>query len=55
MVYIYGFELIPSKADYNKTNGIFGNWNDNEEDDLKYLRNSLTIAENREAFFESFK
>jgi hypothetical protein len=54
-VYIYGFELIPSKADFQKTNGIFGSWNDNQNDDQKYLRNSITVAPNQEAFFDSFK
>jgi hypothetical protein len=54
-VYIYGFEIIPSKADFRKTNGIFGSWNDDQTDDLKYLRNSFTIAANEDAVFDSFK
>ena len=54
-IYMWGLEVIPSKADYNSTNGIFGNSNGNSNDDLKFIRNTNTTAVNMEEFFESFK
>lgn len=52
---MYGFEIVPSKADYKSTNGIFGNSNGIYTDDLKYLRNTNNVARNMDEFFESFK
>ena len=54
-IYMWGLEIIPSKADYNSTNGIFGNSNGNSNDDLQFIRNTNTTAVNLEEFFESFK
>jgi hypothetical protein len=51
---MYGLEIIPSKADYNSTNGIFGNSNGNSNDDLRYLRSTNTLALNIEEFYESY-
>lgn len=52
--YMYGFQIIPSKADYNQLNGIFGNYNGNSSDDIKFLRNTNTVANSDIEFFNSF-
>jgi hypothetical protein len=52
--YMYGFQIIPSKADFNQLNGIFGNYNGDSSDDVKYLRNTNTNANNDIEFFDSF-
>ena len=52
---MYGFEVVPSKGDYNQTTGIFGNSNGNPTDDLVFTRNTAKVAKNLEEFFESFK
>ena len=52
---MYGFEIVPSKGDYNQTTGIFGNSNGNSADDLVFARNTAKVAKNLEEFFESFK
>ena len=52
---MWGFEFIPSKSEFNSTDGIFGSWNKNKNDDLKYLRNSTTTAKNQTEFFNSFE
>lgn len=52
---MYGFEIVPSKGDYNQTTGIFGNSNEDSTDDLVFTRNTAKRAKNLEEFFESFK
>lgn len=54
-LYMYGLEIIPSKGDYNHTSGIFGNSNGDSSDDLVYLRNTTSVANSLDEFFESFK
>jgi len=52
---IWGFQFVPSKSEFNSTDGIFGTWNNKKTDDLKYLRNSSTIAQNPIEFYNSFE
>ena len=52
---MWGFQFIPSKSEFNSTDGIFGNWNSKKSDDLKYLKNSTTIARNPNEFYNSFE
>ena len=52
---MWGFQLIPSKSEFNSTDGIFSNWNNNQNDDLKYLRNSTTLAKTQTDFYNSFE
>jgi hypothetical protein len=52
--YMYGFQIIPSKADYNQLNGIFGNFNEDSSDDIKYIRNTNIPANSEIEFFNSF-
>jgi len=33
-IYGYFFQITPSKLDFNKTTGIFGNYNDDSADDF---------------------
>ena len=54
---MYGLEVIPSKADYGYTSGVFGNSNGNPEDDID-LNLSLPVFVFRyatDAFLEKFK
>ena len=52
---MWGFQFIPSKSEFNSTDGIFSTWNNNQNDDLKYLRNSTTIAKTQTDFYNSFE
>ena len=52
---MWGFQIVPSKSEFNSTDGMFGNWNSKKDDDLKFLRNSTSIAENQTEFYNSFK
>lgn len=47
------FTIVPSKADFGRTGGILGNWN-NLDDDLLYLRNTNTSA-TESAIFNSYR
>ncbi len=49
---MYGFEIVPSKADYGYTRGIFGNSNGNPNDDIVF-RSGTNIAS--DSFLEGFK
>jgi hypothetical protein len=48
------FNIIPSKLDAGKINGLFGNYNGNPSDDFQKTRNGNT-ANNQDDFFNSFK
>jgi hypothetical protein len=50
--YMYGFEVIPSKADYGYTSGVFGNSNGDPEDDIVFDDSKYFASE---AFLEKFK
>ena len=52
---MFGLDIIPSKADYGKTSGAYGNSNGNPDDDLVYLRNTNIEANSLEQYLESFK
>lgn len=52
---MWGYQLIPSKADFGQTSGIFGNWNNNVNDDLKYLKGTTTVASSLPIFHSSFE
>ena len=52
---MWGFQIVPSKSEFNSTDGMFGNWNGKKNDDLKFLKNSTTIAKNLTEFYDSFK
>ena len=52
---MWGFQIVPSKSEFNSTDGMFGNWNGKKNDDLKFLKNSTTIANNLTEFYNSFK
>lgn len=52
---MYGLGIVPSKSDNSLINGVFGNANGDSIDDLKYLRNSKTVANSQDEFLESFK
>jgi hypothetical protein len=55
-LYMYGLEVIPSKADYGYTSGVFGNSNGNPDDDIEF--NSYPVFVYRyasDAFLEKFK
>jgi hypothetical protein len=52
---MWGYQLIPSKADFEQTSGIFGSWNNNVNDDLKYLKGTNTIASTLPLFHSSFE
>jgi hypothetical protein len=49
---MYGFEVIPSKADYGYTRGVFGNSNGDPEDDIVFDETNYYASE---AFLEKFK
>jgi hypothetical protein len=49
---MYGLEVIPSKADYGFTSGIFGNSNGNPEDDIVFIPNTNIASD---SFLEQFK
>ena len=49
---MYGLEVIPSKADYGFTKGVFGNSNGNPDDDIVF-RPNMNIAS--DSFLEGFK
>ena len=51
-VYMYGLEVIPSKADYGYTRGVFGNSNGDPNDDIVF-RSNTNIAS--DSFLEGFK
>lgn len=53
--YWWGFEIVPSKADFGKSTGLFGNFDGNYYDDLIYLRDGKTIASSLDAYLDSFK
>lgn len=48
------FNIIPSKLDAGKINGLFGNYNGNSNDDFQKARNGNTVN-NQDDFFNSFK
>jgi hypothetical protein len=53
---MYGLEVIPSKADYGYTSGVFGNSNGDAEDDIDYNSNSQFIYRYAsDEFLEKFK
>jgi hypothetical protein len=52
---MWGYHLIPSKADFKQTSGIFGSWNNDVNDDLKYLKGTTTIASSLPIFHNSFE
>ena len=47
-------DINPSKSDYGITNGLFGNFNDNKNDDFIYLRNSINKGKETD-ILNSFK
>ena len=51
-VYMDGFAVIPSKADYGHTKGVFGNSNGDPFDDIVF-RSNTNIAS--DSFLEEFK
>ncbi len=53
---MYGLEVIPSKADYGYTSGVFGNSNGDPNDDIEFNSNPLFIYPYAsDAFLEKFK
>ncbi len=53
---MYGLEVIPSKADYGYTSGVFGNSNGNPEDDIEFNSNPLFVYPYAsDAYLEKFK
>jgi len=51
-LYMYGLEVIPSKADYGFTSGVFGNSNGNATDDIVFRPNTNIASD---SFLEQFK
>ncbi len=49
---MYGLEVIPSKADYGQTSGVFGNSNGDQSDDIIFRPNTNIASD---AFLEKFK
>jgi hypothetical protein len=49
---MYGLEVIPSKADYGYTSGVFGNSNGVANDDIVFDDSNYFASE---AFLEKFK
>jgi hypothetical protein len=47
-----GLEVIPSKADYGYTSGVFGNSNGNANDDIIFDSNGYYVSD---AFLEKYK
>ncbi|CAF0919356.1 unnamed protein product, partial [Brachionus calyciflorus] len=47
-------DINPSKSDFGITNGLFGNFNDNKNDDFIYLRNSINKGKETD-ILNSFK
>ena len=55
-LYMYGLEVVPSKADYGSTSGVFGNSNGNSEDDIELNSNPIFIYPYAsDSFLEQFK
>ncbi len=53
---MYSLEVIPSKADYGYTSGVFGNSNGDPNDDIEYNSNPVFIYPYAsDAFLEKFK
>lgn len=52
---MWGYNVIPSKADAGQTTGLFGNFNGNYNDDMKYLKGTTTVAASDSAVYASFK
>ena len=42
-LYMYGLEVVPSKADYGYTSGVFGNSNGDPEDDIEFNSNPTFV------------
>ena len=49
---MYGLEVIPSKADYGFTKGVFGTSNGNPDDDIVFRPNTNIASD---SFLEGFK
>lgn len=47
-------DINPSKADFSKIGGLFGNWNNDKNDDFVNLRNSNNSG-TEEQILNSFK
>jgi hypothetical protein len=54
---MYGLEVVPSKADYGFTSGVFGNSNgDPNDNDMEYdSRPTFIYPYASDAFLEKFK
>ena len=53
---MYGLEVVPSKADYGSTSGVFGNSNGDSEDDIEFNSNPTFIYPYAsDSFLEQFK
>jgi hypothetical protein len=53
---MHGLEVIPSKADYGFTSGVFGNSNGNPDDDIEFNLNPVFVYPYAsDAFLEKFK
>ena len=51
-----GLDVIPSKADYGYTSGVFGNSNGDAEDDIEFNSNPIFVFPYAsDAFLEKFK
>ena len=53
---MYGLEVVPSKADYGYTRGVFGNSNGDPEDDIEFNSNpTFVYPYASDAFLEKYK
>lgn len=48
------FSIIPSKLDSGNVKGLFGNYNNNPNDDFSVGRNGVAVNSD-DAFFNTFK
>lgn len=48
-------DISPSKADFGKISGLFGNWNGDYNDDFNSVRNSAVPGASESDIFESHR
>ncbi|CAF0960987.1 unnamed protein product, partial [Brachionus calyciflorus] len=53
-LFLNRFDIIPSKLDFDKTGGMFSKWNNDNSDDLIFLKNGSS-SNNLTQYFNSFK